>query len=70
LRLDFNERPPSGGEGKPRSFQMEMQPKLMQGLMHLLDQAMLQSQWRESFVPAAATEAVTDESSDKPRYLN
>jgi hypothetical protein len=70
LRLDFNERPPSGGEGKPRSFQMEMQPKLMQGLMHLLDQAMLQSQWREPFVPAAATEAVSDESSDKPRYLN
>ena len=30
---------------------MEMEPKLMQGLMHLLDQALLQSQWREPFVP-------------------
>ena len=53
LRLNFNERPPDG-DAKPRSFQMEMEPKLMQGLMHLLDQALPQSQWREPFVPAAA----------------
>ena len=55
LRLNFNERPPNGAT-KPRSFQMEMQPKLMQGLMHLLDQALLQSQWREPFAPTAAVE--------------
>jgi hypothetical protein len=70
LRLNFNERPPQG-DAKPRSFQMEMQPKLMQGLMHLLDQALLQSQWREPFVPVAAAEpAVDEESGSKPRYLN
>src|SRR5215218_5661828 len=60
LRLNFNERPPNGAS-KPRSFQMEMQPKLMQGLMHLLDQALLQSQWRESFVPAVPPEPEKDE---------
>ena len=70
LRLNFNERPPNG-DAKPRSFQMEMQPKLMQGLMHLLDQAMLQSQWRESFVPATAADpAPEDGDASKPRYLN
>jgi len=42
LKLSFNERPP-GGE-KPRSFNLEMKPKLMQGLMHLLEQALNQSQ--------------------------
>jgi len=70
LRLNFNERPPAGGEAKPRSFQMEMQPKLMQGLMHLLDQSLLQSGWRESFVPAAAAEPAADDGEAKPRYLN
>ena len=69
LRLSFNERAP-GGEAKPRSFQMEMQPKLMQGLMHLLDQSLLQAQWRESFVTAAAGEPAADEGEAKPRYLN
>ena len=69
LRLNFNERPPSG-DSKPRSFQMEMQPKLMQGLMHLLDQALLQSQWREPFVPVVAAEPAPDEDSSRPRYLN
>jgi hypothetical protein len=69
LRLNFNERP-ANGDSKPRSFQMEMQPKLMQGLMHLLDQALLQSQWRESFVPALAAEPAQDGDGSKPRYLN
>jgi hypothetical protein len=70
LRLNFNERPPSG-DAKPRSFQMEMAPKLMQGLMHLLDQALLTSQWREPFVaPAAAEPAAEDGDGAKPRYLN
>jgi hypothetical protein len=70
LRLNFNERPPSG-DTKPRSFQMEMQPKLMQGLMHLLDQALLQSQWREAFQPVSAAEPAADEGDGgRPRYLN
>ena len=69
LRLNFNERPPNGAT-KPRSYQMEMQPKLMQGLMHLLDQALLQSQWREPFVPVTAGEPAQDEDATRPRYLN
>jgi hypothetical protein len=71
LRLNFNERPPHG-DAKPRSFQLEMQPKLMQGLMHLLDQALLQSQWREPFQPLAAAEPPAEDGGDgsRPRYLN
>lgn len=71
LKLNFNERTPTIGDAKPRSFQMEMQPKLMQGLMHLLDQAMLQSQWREAFVPPSANETAAVEGDDgRPKYLN
>lgn len=71
LRLSFNERPP-GGENKPRSFNLEMQPKLMQGLMHLLDQALNQSQWREAFTGGAQLEELgeDDASPRKPKYLN
>jgi hypothetical protein len=72
LRLSFNERPP--GEGKPRSFRMEMEPKLMQGLMHLLEQALARSQWREAFgAPMAVEDGISadeDRASRKPRYLN
>ena len=72
LRLSFNERPPS--ESDPRSFQMEMEPKLMQGLMHLLEQALAQSQWRESFAATVGLEDpnVGDDGlrPGKPRYLN
>jgi hypothetical protein len=73
LRLSFNERPP-GGDAKPRSFQMEMEPRLMQGLMHLLEQALGQSQWREAFVaPLEAPEVAGGEDEPeprRPRYLN
>lgn len=71
LRLNFNERPPNG-DAKPRSFQLEMQPKLMQGLMHLLDQALLQSGWREAFVPLPVAEPPAEDGGDtnRPRYLN
>jgi hypothetical protein len=72
LRLGFNERKPNSD--KPRSFQMEMEPKLMQGLMHLLEQALARSQWREPFgAPVAMEEAAAldDEPPPrKPRYLN
>jgi len=72
LRLSFNERPP--GEGEPRSFRMEMEPKLMRGLMHLLEQALLRSQWREAFgAPVAVEDGSSndeDRPSRKPRYLN
>ena len=71
LRLSFNERPPSPDK-KPRNFQMEMAPKLMQGLMHLLEQALVHSQWRDAFVPVHAAEPGATEEGDttKRRYLN
>ena len=60
---------------KPRSFQMEMEPKLMQGLMHLLEQALTLSQWREAFGagPVAVEDCAVEQDSPaarKPRYLN
>ena len=73
LRLSFNERPPECD--KPRSFQMEMEPKLMQGLMHLLEQALARSQWREPFAASVGPEEGQPADDDqaaprKPRYLN
>lgn len=72
LRLSFNERLNPGE--KPRSFQMEMEPRLMQGLMHLLDQALAQAQWREPFAGAMALHelgaADDDRQPSRPRYLN
>jgi hypothetical protein len=72
LRLSFNERLPN--VASPRSFQMEMEPKLMQGMMHLLEQALGRAQWREAF-GAVAVEASSSGDEDplgarKPRYLN
>ncbi|MBG9387279.1 hypothetical protein [Caenimonas aquaedulcis] len=74
LRLTFNEKPPNAD--KPRNFQMELEPKLMQGLMHLLEQALGRSQWREPFGTPVALEEGAAEDEDatstgrKPRYLN
>ena len=71
LRLSFNERLPSSAE--PRNFQVELDPKLIQGLMHLLEQALSRSQWQEPFnAPATMDDAAADEdqAARKPRYLN
>ena len=73
LRLSFNERQPNAD--KPRSFQMEMEPKLMQGMMHLLEQALARSHWRDAFGAASAgvedgTAGDEELHSKKPRYLN
>jgi hypothetical protein len=71
LRLSFNERPPS--EGKPRSFRMEMEPKLMQALMHLLEQALGRSQWGEELgrpLSVGDSSGEEDRFARKPRYLN
>ena len=46
----------------------------MRGLMHLLEQALLRSQWREAFgAPVAVEDGSSndeDRPSRKPRYLN
>jgi hypothetical protein len=72
LRLSFNERLPD--VPSPRSFQMEMEPKLMQGLMHLLEQALGRAQWREPFGAVAVEESSSPDedplAARKPRYLN
>jgi hypothetical protein len=73
LQLSFNERPT--GLDKPRSFQMEMEPKLMQGLMHLAEQALTISQWSEALGagPMAMEDCAVEQdplAARKPRYLN
>ena len=72
LRLSFNERSP--GPEQPRNFRMDMEPKLMQGLLHLLEQALTLSQWHEAFDagPMAVEEGAVEQgpSARKPRYLN
>lgn len=80
LRLSFNENlPPKAvvaGEkpAEPRRFQMEMEPRLMQGLLHLLEQALAQSRWREPFqAPAQGDDPTLPDAgpaSARPRYLN
>lgn len=77
LRLSFNENAAgraADAAAEPRRFQMEMEPRLMQGLMHLLEQALAQSRWREAFAPAAVTEDPTHAEGatrpSRPRYLN
>lgn len=75
LRLSFNETVPPKDEGaQPRRFQMEMEPRLMQGLLHLLEQALVQSRWRDPFMPPAQAEDSTPNDgaapAARPRYLN
>jgi hypothetical protein len=74
LRLSFNEgTQDKAAVAEPRRFEMEMEPRLMQGLLHLLEQALTQSRWREPFQPAPANEDSTHPGStrpSRPRYLN
>lgn len=72
LRLSFNERLPQPQE--PRSFQVDLQPALMQGLMHLLEQALARAQWSEPFAAPVPSESGnlldSHEALRRPRYLN
>ena len=75
LRLSFNENSTQkkAENPQPRRFRMEMEPRLMQGLLHLLEQALAQSRWREPFMPGAPMDDArpADETrSSRPRYLN
>ena len=70
-RLSLNERASVSGGEKPRGFQLELDAKLMQGLLHLLERALTHAQWREPFAtPAAVIEGEPGEAGDRPRYLN
>jgi hypothetical protein len=72
LRLSFNERLPQ--QETPRSMHVDLQPKLMQGLMHLLEQALARAQWAEPFgspVPTEGHSLLEDHQAvRRPRYLN
>jgi hypothetical protein len=72
LRLAFNERASVSGAAKARGFKMELDPRLMQGLMHLLEQSLVRSQWCDPFTaPAAPAEAAdAGDGGGRPRYLN
>lgn len=64
VALEFIENPP--GAGTPRSFRLELDPPLMQGFVHLVDQALTQASW--SLPPRQRD--VAAEPAGKPRYLN
>ncbi|WP_332815397.1 hypothetical protein [Ramlibacter sp.] len=73
LRLAFNERASVSGAAKARGFQMELDPRLMQGLMHLLEQSLARSQWCDPFTAPAVPVvdgAESGEGGERPRYLN
>lgn len=70
-RLALNERASVSGGEKPRGFQLELDARLMQGLLHLLERALTHAQWREPFVPPQAVlEGEPGEAGPRPRYLN
>ena len=70
-RLALNERASVSGGEKPRGFQLELDARLMQGLLHLLERALTHAQWRESFAaPQAVLEGEPGEAGPRPRYLN
>ena len=64
VALEFHENPPGGDN--PRSFRLELDPQLMQGFVHLVDQALTQASWN---MPPRHRN-VAAESPGKPRYLN
>ena len=72
LRLSFNARLPHVEE--PRTFQLDLQPALMQALMHLLEQALARAQWSEPFSSPLPTESASladsHEALRRPRFLN
>jgi hypothetical protein len=72
LRLSFNER--LSQSEQPRSMHVELQPNLMQGMMHLLEQALARSQWAEPFGSPVPTEGHSlleeHQALRRPRFLN
>jgi hypothetical protein len=72
LQLTFSEKLP-GGQA-PRGFQMALEPQMTHGLIHLLERALVTSQWSLVHGGAApvAQAAPPEEppADDKPKYLN
>jgi hypothetical protein len=75
LRLAFNERADASEDAAPRAFQLELDTGLTQGLVHLLEQALARSGWREPFAGApgplpAEADGLGEAAEPRPRYLN
>ncbi len=71
LRIEFQEKL----EGSPRrGFQVELTGTLVHGFEHLLDRAVVQSQWwpaaPEGTASKAAGEPERNSAAERPRYLN
>ncbi len=71
LQMNFQEKLP--GVQNPRGFQMALEPQLIHGFVHLLDQAIGQSGWVPAASPPDATPPAEDPAAgagEKPKYLN
>jgi hypothetical protein len=74
LQLAFSEKLPD--TPNPRSFQIALEATLIHGFVHLLEKALVASQWAQGLALAgsAAPDRLPGESGsgggDKPRYLN
>lgn len=77
VQMEFSELPQEGQP--PRGFKVELDTRLLQGLVHLIEQALGHADWQLNDAQGAiamgtetATEApdTTDEPTTRPRYLN
>ncbi len=75
LQMAFSEKLPDTAH--PRSFQIALEANLIHGFVHLLDKALIASQWTHgvsSAGPTASDDRLPGESggaaSEKPKYLN
>jgi hypothetical protein len=71
LQFQFHERRPQGQE--QRNFQMQTEPQLMQGLMHLMEKALQRSQWLGPFGAPSGDDHASPAGANlpsAPRYLN
>ncbi len=66
IRLGFQEK--LDAHTPPRSFELTLSPQLLHGWMHLLEQALEQSQWIAP--PAEASVAPAGDTSAPPRHLH
>ncbi len=70
LELAFEESL-SGQERQARGFQVSFEPKLLNGLMHLLDQALTQAEWQGSTHGSIPSEGMgLADGLIKPKYLH
>ncbi|MET0311686.1 MAG: hypothetical protein ABW051_06510 [Burkholderiaceae bacterium] len=71
LQLSFQEKLP--GAPQPRGFQMALESQLTHGLLHLVEKALVVSEWRGPAPAGAVPPAAAPEeppTGGKPRYLN